>query len=121
MVSFIDIEENEKDLIVSFALDDGDGGIRSLILHRTLFYEFIMPDEERGTKVSLEGDELDELDDEYLNTLEYFEFDIPVLRMKSRFRSYEIDAGNLEPEEFEQIKKSLARQNYDKRFEVIFT
>ena len=67
VVSFIDIEENEKDLIISFALDDGDGDVRSLILHRTLFYEFIMPDEERGTKVSLEGDELD---DEHLNTLE---------------------------------------------------
>ena len=118
VVSFIDIEENEKDLIVSFALDDGNGDIRSLILHRTLFYEFIMPDEERGTKVSLEGDELD---DEHLNTLECFEFDVPVLRIQSRFRSYEIDARNLEPEEFEQIKKSLARQNYDGRFEVKIT
>jgi len=117
-VSFMEIEEDEKDLIISFALDDGDGDIRSLILHRTLFYEFIMPDEERGTRVSLEGDYLEE---EHLNTLERFEFDTPVLRIKSRFRSYELDAHRLEPEEFEQIKKSLARQNYDGRFEVIFT
>lgn len=115
VVSFIDIEEDEKDLSVSFALDDGHGDVRSLILYRPLFYEFIMPDEERGTKVSLEGDELD---DEHLNTLECFEFDVPVLRIKSRFRSYEIDARNLAPEEFEQIKKSLARQNHDGRFEV---
>ncbi len=50
-----------------------------------------------------------------------FIFDTPVLRIKSRFCSYEIDAKRLEPEEFEQIKKSLARQNYDGRFEVIFT
>ena len=57
-VNFMEIEEDEKDLIISFALYDGDGDIRSLILHRTLFYEFIMPDEERGTKVSLEGDYL---------------------------------------------------------------
>ncbi len=118
VVTFMAIEEDEKDLITSFALDDGDGDIRSLILHRTLFYEFIMPDEERGTKVSLEGDYLEE---EHLNTLERFEFDIPVLRIKSRFRSYEIDAQRLEPGEFEQIKKSLARQNYDGRFEVKFT
>ncbi len=76
-----------------------------------------MPDEERGTKVSLEGDYLEE---EHLNTLERFEFDTPVLRVKSRFRSYEVDAQGLEPEEFEQIKMSLARQNYDGRFEVIF-
>ncbi len=118
VVSFMGIEEDEKDLIISFALDAGDGDIRSLILHRILFYESIMPDEERGTKVSLEGDELEE---EHLNTLERFEFDTPLLRIKSRFRSYEIDAQRLEPEEFEQIKKSLARQNYDSRFEVIFT
>jgi len=117
VVSFMEIEEDEKDLIISFALDDEEGDIRSLILHRTLFYEFIMPDEERGTKVSLEGDNLEE---EHLNTLEHFEFDIPVLRIKSRFRSYEIDVHRLRPGEIEQIKKSLARQNYDGRFEIVF-
>ena len=95
VVNFMEIEEDEKYLIISFALYDGDGDIRSLILHRTLFYEFIMPDEERGTKVSLERDYLEE---EHLNTLERFEFDTPVLRIKSRFRSYEIDAQRLEPE-----------------------
>jgi hypothetical protein len=58
VVSFMEIEEDEKDLIISFALDDEDGDIKSFMLHRTLFYEFIMPDEERGTKVSLEGDYL---------------------------------------------------------------
>jgi len=119
VVSFVKIEENEKDLIISFALDDDDdGGIKSLILHRTLFFEFILPDEERGTKVSLEGDYLEE---EHLNTLERFEFNMPVLKIKSRFRSYEIDAHRLEPREFEQIKEALARQNYDGRFEIIST
>ncbi len=115
VVTFIAIEEDDKDLIVSFALDDGKGGIRSLILHRTLFFEYVMPDEERGTKVSLEGEYLDE---EHLNTLERFEFDVPVLRITSRFRSYEIDARHLEAEEFQQLKKSLARQNHDCRFEL---
>lgn len=118
VVNFMVIEEDEKDLIVSFALDDGDGGIKTLILHRMLLYEFIMPDEERGTKVSLEGDQLDE---EHLNTLECFEFNVPVLRIKSRFRSYELDAQNLEAEELEQLTESLARQNYDSRFEIKFT
>ena len=45
VVSFMEIEEDEKDLIISFALDDGDGNIKSLILHRTLFYEYVMPDD----------------------------------------------------------------------------
>ena len=51
----MDIDETEKDLILSFALDLGEGRIQTLLLHRTLFYEFILPEEERGTKVSLEG------------------------------------------------------------------
>ena len=38
VVSFMEIEEDEKDLIIYFALDDEDGDIKSLILHRTLFY-----------------------------------------------------------------------------------
>ena len=117
VVNFMNIEEDEKDLVISFALGE-DGDIKSLILHRTLFYEEIMQDEERGTKVSLEGDYIE---DEYLNTLEIFEIDAPVLKIKSRFRSYEIDAHKLESEEFEQLKESLARQNYDGRFNVKFT
>ena len=117
-VCFMEIDEDNKDLMVSFALDDGDGYVRSLILHRTLFYESILPEEERGTKVSLEGDELDE---EHLNTLECFELDAHVMRIKTRFRAYEIDGRNLEPEEFRQLKKSLARQNHDGRFEIRFT
>ena len=115
VVSFMEIEEDEKDLIISFALDDGGGNIKSLILHRTLFYEYVMPDEERGTNVSLEGDYLEY---EHLNRLESIELDPPILRIKSRFRFYEIDAHRLEPQEFEQIERSLARQNYDGRFEV---
>jgi len=66
LVSFMVIEENEKDIIISFALDDDEGDIRSLILHRTLFYEHILPEEERGTKVSLEGEYLEE---EHLNSV----------------------------------------------------
>lgn len=116
VVNFMVIEENEKDLIISFALDEGGGEIKSLILHRTLFFESMMPEEERGTKVSLEGDYLEE---EHLNTLERFQFDIPVLRIKSRFRTYEIDAHRLEPDEFDRLKKSLALQNFDGSFEVI--
>jgi hypothetical protein len=112
------IEEDEKDIVISFALDDDNGDIRSLILHRTLFYEHIMPEEERGTMVSLEREYLEE---EHLNTLEYIEFDKPVLRIKARLRSYEVDAHRLEPEELEELKKTLAHQNYDNRFKIEFT
>ncbi|MCG5496066.1 hypothetical protein, partial [Ectothiorhodospira variabilis] len=116
-VSFINLEETDKDLILSFALDEGDGLVRSLILHRMLFFESILPEEERGTKVSLEGEDLGD-EQEYLNTLEEFQFDGDVLRIKSRFRLYVVDAGGLSPEDFEVIKKALERQNHDARFQV---
>ena len=117
VVSFMDIEETEKDLIISFALDIGDGDIKTLLLHRTLFCEFILPDEERGTKVSLEGDNLA---DENINTLECITFDANVLKIKARFSYYEIDLRKIDLEEVEKIKKSLVLHNYDKRFDVKF-
>ena len=56
LVSFISIEDEPPDLILSFAiwqpeLDD----IRSLILLRTPEYEFILDEAERGVKVSDEA------------------------------------------------------------------
>lgn len=119
-VSFINLEENDKDLILSFALDDGDGSVRSLILHRALFFEGILPEEERGTKVSLEGEELED-QQEHLNTLEEFRFDGNILRIKSKFRLYEVDARKLDAEDFKTIKQALERQNNDVRFQVKFT
>ena len=118
-VSFINLEETETDLILSFALDDGDGFVRSLILHRALLLEAILPEDERGTKVSLEGEDLG-YEQEQLNTLEQFRVDGDILRIKSRFGFYEIDAEKLDAEDLKLIKKALARQNYDGRFEVEF-
>ena len=56
LVSFISIEDEPPDLILSFAiwqpeLDD----IRSLILMRTPEYEIILDEAERGVKVSDEA------------------------------------------------------------------
>ena len=119
-VSFINLEENDKDLILSFALDDGDGFVRSLILHRALLFESILPQEERGTKDSLEGEDLG-YEQEHLNTLEEFRFDGDILRIKSKFGLYEVDAGKLDPEDFKIMKQALKRQNHDARFQIKFT
>jgi hypothetical protein len=100
IVSFMAIEEDEKDLIISFALEEGDGDVKSLILHRSLLYESIMPEEERGTKVSLEGNHLEK---EHLNTLERFQIEFPILKIESRLRSYEIDAHRLEPRDLDDL------------------
>jgi hypothetical protein len=118
IVSFMDVEETEKDLIISFALDIGDGYIETLLLHRTLFCEFIMPEDERGTKVSLESSDIAEM---HINTLKSVTFDENVMKIKARFSSHEINLRKLESEEIEQMKESLVRHNFDDRFEIKFT
>jgi hypothetical protein len=116
-VSFMDVEETDKDLIISFALDIGDGYIKTLLLHRTLFYEFIMPEDEQGTKVSLEGSDITE---DHINTLESVTFDENVMKIKARFSSHEINLRKLELEEVTQMKESLVHHNFDDRFEIKF-
>lgn len=116
-IQFISIEEDDKDQILSFALDDGGGFVKSLLLHRTRFFEFIFDDSERGTKVSMEGDELDP-EQENLNTLQEFEFKGTVLRIVSRFRIYEIDASGLSDEDMAEIRRALEAQNDDDRFVI---
>lgn len=118
VVSFMDVEETDKDLIISFALDIGDGYIKTLLLHRTLFCEFIMPEDEQGTKVSLEDNDIAE---EYINTLVCVTFDGNVMKIKARFSYHEINLRKLELEEIEIMKKSLVHHNFDDRFEIKFT
>jgi len=120
IVSFMDIEETDKDLIISFALDIGEGYIKTLLLHRTLFCEFIMPEEERGTKVSLEDLDLD-TEEEHMNTLECVTFDEKIMKITARFSSHEINLRKLQLEEIDQIKESLIKHNFDDRFEIKFT
>ena len=87
------------------------------MLHRTLFYESLRPKEEQGTKVSLEDHKLE---DEYINTLECVTFESKVM-MKARLSYHKIDLRKLEVEEIQQIKVSLARHNFDNRFEINIT
>ena len=67
LANFISLEETDKDLIVSFAIDNNETGISSLILHRTLFFEEMLPEEERGVHVTYENDYYEQED---LNMLE---------------------------------------------------
>ena len=53
LVSFISIEDDPPDLILSFAIWQPElEDIRSLVLMRTQEYEFILDETERGVKVS---------------------------------------------------------------------
>lgn len=114
-VQFINLEEDDKDLVVSFALDDAEMGVISLILLRTLFYEELMDEEERGVKVSLEGDELEK---EYLNVLNSIWIRSGEIEIKSLFRKYQLDTSTIEESEIQDMVKLLKKQNYDNRFTI---
>ena len=114
-VQFISLEEDEKDLIVSFALDDSDLGVRSLILHRTLFYEELMAKEEQGVKVSLEGDDFEK---GYLNMLNSIRIGKEEIEIKSLFREYLLDTSKLEESEIQEMVELLKKQNSDHRFTI---
>ncbi|OEE74928.1 hypothetical protein [Vibrio genomosp. F6] len=118
VVSFIDIEETENDLMISFAIDIGDGYIETLLLHRQLIGEFALPEDERGTKVSHTGSDIP---DEFLNRLESVEVDGSIISIKARFSSYQIDLQKISREEINQIYESLKRHNFDSQFKVQFT
>ncbi len=70
LVSFISIEDEPPDLILSFAIWQPElEDIRSLILLRTPEYEFILDETERGVKVSDEAFSDDE--DDMLKEIEF--------------------------------------------------
>ena len=114
-VQFISLEEDDKDLIVSFAVDDPEMGIKSLILLRTLFFEEFLGEEERGVKVSLEGDYFEQEDYNMLNNIKISNDEIVI---KSSFREYQLDISNIEKSEIEDMVELLKKQNYDNRFTI---
>lgn len=119
-VQFISLEEDEKDLILSFVVEDGNMGVKTLLLHRTLFFEELLDDEERGVIVSLEDDEL-EPEKEYFNTLTKFRMHNDKVEIISRFREYTIDVSRIEKSDIKDMVKLLKRQNFDSRFIIEIT
>ncbi len=115
VVQFIALEEDEKDLIVSFVLDDREMGVKSLILLRTLFFEEVFDEEERGVKVSMEGDDFERQD---FNVLSYFKIEGEEIEIKTPFREYKLDISRIEKSEIEEMLNLLKKQNYDNRFTI---
>ena len=114
-VQFISLEEDDKDLIVSFTVDDPAMGEKSLILLRTLFFEEVLDEEEKGVKVSLEGDSFEQEDFNILNNIKISD---DVIWIKSTFREYQLDITNVQKTEIEDMVKLLKKQNYDNRFTI---
>ena len=115
IVKFINLEETEKDLIISFAIDDHEFDINSLVLLRSLFFEEVSPEEERGVHVTFEGDSYEQEDFNMLNNIKISD---SVILIESTFREYHLDISKLEKTDIEKIVKLLKKQNYDNRFTV---
>jgi hypothetical protein len=113
-VSFISIEDEPPDLILSFAIWQPDlEDIRSLILMRTPEYEFVLDETERGVKVSDEA-WLDDEDD----MLENIEFGDDFVRIITDYHQFELDLRKVDKEDIEQAKALLKRMNFDNCFEI---
>jgi hypothetical protein len=112
---FISIEDDEPDLILSFALEDEDSGVKSLILMRTPLYESILPPEERGVKVSMEGGSEDDR-----NMLEKITIDNNRVRIFTSEEKYEVDISAIEKFEYDEMTKFVKQLNFDSCFKIVF-
>jgi len=114
LVSFISIEDEPPDLILSFAIWQPElEDIRSLILFRTPEYEFILDETERGVKVSDEAFSDDEED-----MLKESEFGDDFVRIMTDHHQFELDLRKVDKEDIEQAKIFVKRMNFDNRFEI---
>ena len=90
-------------------------GVKSLILHRTLFFEEVFDEEERGVKVSMEGDYFDQED---YNLLKSIKINDDEIQIKSSFREYRLDVSNIPKIDIKDMLDLLKKQNYDNRFAI---
>ena len=114
LVSFISIEDEPPDLILSFAIWQPElEDIRSLIFLRTPEYEFILDETERGVKVSDEA-----LMDEEDDMLKEIEFSDDIVRIITDHHQFDLDLRKIDKKDIEQAKTFLNRMNFDNRFEI---
>jgi hypothetical protein len=111
---FISIEDDEPDLILSFALHSDDGGVKSLTLLRTPIYESILPPEEKGVHVSMEGGCND-----HRNMLEEIHIDNNRVRIHASYERYEVDISAVEKSECDEMMNIVKQLNFDSCFRVV--
>lgn len=113
LVSFISIENEPPDLILSFAIWQPElEGIKSLILMRTPQFEFILDESERGVKVDEEpfSDEID--------LLKEIEFGDSHVKIISDCHQFDLDLRKVDKEDIERAMAFLKKMNFDNRFEI---
>jgi len=110
-VSFITTEEGE-DLIVAFAIPVSDQeDVISLILLRTLKYESLLDEHERGVNVSYEN-QVDTEDD----LLEEIEIQKNIIKLITKRHRYKLNISRVDEDEIKEAKKILKKMNFDQRF-----
>ena len=116
IVAFITTESGD-DLIVSFAVQAAADAseIESLILLRTPKYEPLLPECERGVRVSFERHPDDE--DDFLMAVEYAAA-AGTVRVRTRLHESELDVGKVEAKELKRMSRMLHKLNYDRKFET---
>ena len=111
---FLSIEDEGTDLILSFALEDDTLGVRSLILLRTPKFEILIPQDERGVKVFLEGHTEDDEDKLLLRAILSSE----KIELITHSEKYKVDLSRVDKEELKLVYPFLQKMNFDKKFEL---
>ena len=116
-VTFISIESGD-DLIVSFFVvkpDDPTDG-RSITLIRDQKWENLLPESDRGVKVSDEECSTDEEWED--NFLERIRLGNATAEIRSKHYRHKLDLRKVDKSELRAAKKILKKMNYDKRFKL---
>lgn len=111
-VSFIDIEDDGVDLILSFAVYDSDPcDIESLILMRTPIYEHILDEHEHGVSVSFKKYE----DNFRLKSVMLGE---DIVEISDGENKYALDIRRVDKKDINELEGILKKMNFDNRFTI---
>ncbi|PKH03234.1 hypothetical protein CXF72_07070 [Psychromonas sp. MB-3u-54] len=112
-VSFINIEDEGIDLILSFAVSDSElFSIESLILMRTPIYEPLLDDHERGVAVSFKNHEQSSL-------LKSVALGTDIVEITDQKNKYIMDMKRVDKEELNALEEILKKMNFDNRFTIV--
>ena len=110
-VPFITIEDDDKDLIVSFAM--GEHAEHSLTLLRTPVFESVLEDDERGVSVSTGSAKTNDR-----QLLVSISFSSETVLVETTGSSYLLSVRTVEAEEITEAKVVLRKMHFDNRFAI---
>jgi len=110
-VPFIMVEQDDKDLLVSFAM--GEHADTSLTLLRTPVYEVFLDEDERG--VSVETGQSDSEDGQLLMSIA---FSKDTVLVKTTGRDYLLSVRSVDEREITEAKLVINKMNFDQRFTI---